>query len=137
MRTAQEFKPSALLAVLQGTTESSGAEFTVRSNKTQKEYTYRLKRKFFNGKWYTFAAVEKNYLEFHYLGHYFLGAIIYKRLMVETPAAMALAWFLRQVEQGKPLDEVTVFHFGRCLKCGRALTDSTSIELGMGPTCRG
>ena len=30
-----------------------------------------------------------------------------------------------------------VHHEGKCAKCGRPLTDSESVKIGMGPTCRG
>jgi len=31
---------------------------------------------------------------------------------------------------------VDIFHLGKCLKCGKTLTDSNSIEVGFGPVCR-
>ena len=37
----------------------------------------------------------------------------------------------------KLLEVVELSHTGKCMKCNRTLTDLTSIEFGMGPTCRG
>lgn len=38
---------------------------------------------------------------------------------------------------GKALEDVEVAHAGKCGRCGRLLTDPESIELGIGPVCRG
>ena len=31
---------------------------------------------------------------------------------------------------------IEIFHDGRCGRCGRQLTDPTSVETGLGPYCR-
>jgi len=31
---------------------------------------------------------------------------------------------------------VEIMHIGKCIKCGKPLTDATSIEIGLGPVCR-
>jgi hypothetical protein len=46
---------------------------------------------------------------------------------------------LRQVEGGKfenLTNQIELYHLGNCLKCGRVLTDSESIRIGLGPICR-
>ena len=118
---------------------NSGAEFTLRSVKSGKDFTYKVKRSSFNGRFYTHIFVETQYMEWKRLGHYFNGKIFNKRQVVDTPSANAIAFVLAKVETGKFawLDEVMeVFHLGSCMVCGRTLTDATSIELGIGPVCR-
>ncbi len=46
------------------------------------------------------------------------------------------AWSVRQVLDGKLLPEgYAIHHAGKCGKCGRELTDPTSMERGIGPDC--
>jgi len=118
--------------------KNSGAIFTIKSLKTNKEFTYRISRKEFKGKWFTFVKVEKGYLNFTYLGSYFKGKLYKKGNKVETPSAKAIGFILDYVEKKKFefLDEkMEMSHEGSCLVCGRTLTDSNSIKLGVGPVC--
>ena len=119
---------------------NNGAIFTIKSLKTNKDYTYRISRKKFGEKWFTFVKVEMGYLNFNYLGSYFKGNLFKKQTKVETPAAKAISFVLDFVEKGKFdfLDEkLEMTHEGSCLVCGKTLTDATSIERGIGPVCYG
>ena len=51
-----------------------------------------------------------------------------------TKAINGLLWVLKRGDNLPK--QVKVFHHGRCSVCGRKLTDSESIRMGMGPTCR-
>ena len=129
---------SALVSVINAEKNNSGADFTIKSLKTGKDYTYAISRSEFKGKWYTHVKVETGYLEFTRLGSYFNGKLYHKGKAVETPSATAIAFVLQKVEEGKIdfLDaNVEVMHKGCCLRCGRALTDAQSIERGLGPVC--
>jgi hypothetical protein len=129
---------SALVSVINAEKNNSGADFTIKSLKTGKDYTYAICRSEFKGKWYTHVKVENNYLEFKRLGSYFNGKIYQKGQVVDSPSAVAIAFVLQKVEEGKIafLDaNVEVMHKGCCLRCGRALTDAQSIERGLGPVC--
>lgn len=55
----------------------------------------------------------------------------------EAPSAKAFAWCWAKLSGGSMPETLEVFHEGRCGKCGRRLTDPTSISVGLGPTCRG
>jgi len=46
--------------------------------------------------------------------------------------------YLLQCALGKRKEhpDMILQHMGRCLVCGKALTDSVSIQYGIGPTCR-
>lgn len=120
----------------------SGAPFTVRSKKTQKDFTFKVKQSTFMGKPYLHIFVETQYLNFKYLGMFADGNIVRKvdgkRKPVDSPSAQAIAWVFRQIKSMKAKilkDNIEVFHIGKCLKCGRTLTDATSIETGFGPVC--
>lgn len=118
---------------------NNGAEFTVKSLKTGKDYTFKVNRSEYNENWYTHVKVEKGYDSFVRLGTFSNGKITHKREEVKTPAALAIAWLLRQIVN-KDFDtiekNVKVMHTGSCLVCGRKLTDAISIEQGIGPVCR-
>lgn len=140
MNTQHKISSTALEMVLMAPKNNVGASFTVRSKSTGKDYTYRIKRSVFNGNWFTHIFVEKTYLHFDYLGSYFQGKIWSKKKVVETPAAIAIAWVLQKVEEKKfvmlDTEKIDLFHLGSCLRCGKTLTDSESIEHGLGPVCR-
>jgi hypothetical protein len=129
---------SALLNVIQPEKNNNGADFTITSKKTGKEFTYNISRKEFKGKWYTHIRVEKQYQKFTYLGSYFKGKLYHKGKVVTTPAAKAIAHILAGVEAGfiQKLDTVLELrHTGKCLRCSRPLSDSESIDRGLGPVC--
>ena len=140
MSHKHEFNPESLLPVIKAEKNNSGAEFTVVSHATGKDYTFKISRSSFNGRFYTHVKVETQYQEYKYLGSYYRGKIYRKRNVIDSPAAVAIAWILDKVENGmfNVLNEnVTFLHLGSCLRCGRTLTDQESIRIGLGPVCRG
>ena len=118
----------------------NGAPFTIRSKKTGKDMTFVVAQKPFRGHNYLHVSVETQYLEFNYVGYFRDGKILRKGgVEVDTPSAKVMAWVFRQIFAGgiAALEEnVEIFHMGKCAKCGKALTDATSIEIGLGPICR-
>lgn len=118
---------------------NNGAEFTAKSIVTNKEYTFKISRSFFKERWFTHIHVETGYQNYIRLGCYFMGKITDKKEKIDTPSAKAIAWILRKVEnkEWSELDKgVEIMHTGSCLVCGLKLTDSKSIEHGIGPICR-
>jgi hypothetical protein len=122
---------------------AGNATFTLRSRKTGQRFTYNFTAKPEAG--LTFVKVlsgPDNTADYTYMGmirstdpHILLTT----RASRVTPDALSwrvLAWFLRAVYL-KPdtLDQVEVFHEGRCGRCGRKLTVPESIESGFGPEC--
>jgi hypothetical protein len=130
---------TALYPVLKAEKNNNGAEFTVKSLKTGKDFTYSISRSEFKGKWYTHIKVEKGYRVFVRLGTYYNGVITNKGKKITTPSALGIAHVLKFVENGlgEKLDEVVELrHVGNCLRCGRELSDPQSIDAGLGPVCR-
>jgi hypothetical protein len=128
-----------ILEILKSTTEGKGGKFTLKSKKTLKEYTYKIDRSLFKQKWYSNIFVEINYLEFLHLGYYSNGYIIKKGLINDSPSATSIAFVLYHLENDKVdfiNSKTEIYHLGKCLKCGKTLTDSYSIERGLGPYCR-
>lgn len=59
------------------------------------------------------------------------------RYTPDTQPVRVVNWALKQVAAGKELPAgYSIKHEGKCCRCGRALTDPESIELGIGPICR-
>ena len=136
----QLIKSENLKHLLAGDTEIKGASFTVLSKATGKDFTFKVARNNFQDRMYTHIKVEQGYLDFSRIGTYSNGIIKNKGQEINTPAAQAAAWLLRQIERERfnVVDEkVEICHLGKCLRCGRTLTDSHSIETGFGPHCRG
>lgn len=132
--------PSALLTVIKSEKNNTGADFTAVSLLTGKDYTFKITRKSYNGNWYTNVSVERGYQNYLYLGSYWNGNIIFQKKVNHSDASVAAAWLLRQVEAQKfdvLKKNVEVYHLGHCLKCGKVLTDTESIRIGLGPVCRG
>lgn len=128
----------ALGATLNSEKNNKGAEFTIKSKKTGKDFTFKIKRAEWNNAWYTHVYVETGYLQFKRLGCYFNGKIFNKHAVVDSPSAVAIGFVLDKVEkrQFEYLDRNTeLMHLGKCLCCGRPLTDADSIQRGLGPIC--
>jgi len=118
--------------------QNKGATFTIKSLTSGVDYTYKLVRKEWKGKWFTHVLVETQYLSFKYLGSYFKGKLFHKKSIVKSPTAIAIGFILEKVEQGKfkYLDsKLELIHTGHCLCCGKTLTDANSIKIGLGPVC--
>lgn len=131
--------PSAIQILLNDKKESKGAPITVKSKASGKDYTFKLARKFFKERDYLHIKVETQYLDFKYLGYYRDGKIIKKGEEVNTPSATAIGWVLRNIEKNRidvVQNGVEIMHAGKCIKCGKTLTDAESIEIGLGPICR-
>jgi hypothetical protein len=131
-------KPESLISVITSEKKNKGGNFTLRGKKTNKDFTYRISRSEFNDRWFTHVYVETQYLKFKHLGYYKDGNVIKSGSIVESDTAKGISWLLRQVESGNTHrlnEQAEVFHTGKCLKCGRELTDAHSIETGLGPIC--
>ena len=53
----------------------------------------------------------------------------------DAPSWKAFAWLVHRLHRGQPLNNMQVWHEGKCGKCGRPLTVPASIANGIGPEC--
>lgn len=137
--TQNIFSSSSLRNLLISEKQNSGSEFTIRSKESGKDYTFSISRHQFNNRWYTTIHVETGYMNFTKLGIYFNGKIINNKQVVDSNSAKTIAWVLERVEAQRYefLDsKVELMHLGKCILCGRTLTDATSILYGLGSHCR-
>lgn len=128
-----------LSIMINNPTNSNGGKFTIQSIKTGKDYTFKIKRTNWKNNMYTHVYVEVEYMKFKHLGFYSKGNIIKGSEKVETPSVIGIAYILNLVEQEKfeTLDnQIDIFHIGKCMVCGKPLTDAESIKSGIGPVCR-
>ena len=57
-------------------------------------------------------------------------------LSARSPQQVCFSWLWARVQAVKALPStVEVWHHGQCCRCGRELTDPTSIARGYGPDC--
>lgn len=117
---------------------SGNAVFTIKSEKTQVRYTYKIKKHKTDDVWFVYLLTGRdNMNDYTYIG-IFNGYKFYttkasKLKMTSTPC-IAIEYFLKK---RKKLPELLrVYHEGRCMRCGRPLTTPDSIEIGLGPECR-
>jgi hypothetical protein len=117
------------------------ARFTLESKATGQHYTFEISERAFGEKKYWFVAVMTNGDDYTYIGKLISRSTIQltakSRLSEDAPAVKALAWFLRALAADVIPDSVTVYHSGKCGRCGRELTDPESVRCGLGPVCRG
>ena len=139
MKDAHLISSKVLEKVIHREKKTNGV-FTVKSKKTGKDFTYKISRSEYNGRWYTHIRVESMYMSFKYLGSYFNGNLKRKGEFVKSPSAVAISYILKKIEEGKSefLDtQIELMHIGKCMACGKPLTDAVSIERGLGPVCDG
>lgn len=133
--------------------EGGNATLTIVSKKTEKRFTIKVAAP---GHQRKKPAAERDILFISYLNgsdneadYEYLGQIYPSRQYSyhhgrkarasrEAPIAKAVSWFMGQVfGNGAQLEQVEVFHEGRCARCGRKLTVPSSIASGFGPECEG
>lgn len=57
------------------------------------------------------------------------------KITSEAQSFRAFNFVFSRLSKGFIPDEVTIYHEGRCAKCGKRLTTPESIETGFGPIC--
>jgi len=126
---------------------AGNAVFTMVSNRTGERFTYRVRRpkgekkplfvQLLNGPDNTnsyayfglmFGENEKALASYRY------GAA--KAKVPQTaPSVRGFEWLIRNIQNDATLDQVQLWHQGRCGKCRKALTVPESIQSGLGPVC--
>jgi hypothetical protein len=134
----ETFKSDSILTLVQTESEFKGSPFTVKSVETGKDYTFKLVKSLFNDQHYLNVYVETQYMVFKHLGVYKKGRVLKKGKGVDTPSSKAIEWILRNLEMKRfdIVESSVIFtHLGKCIRCGRTLTDFESIQSGLGPIC--
>ena len=57
------------------------------------------------------------------------------RISANAPSVSAFDYIIRNLSADKTINQLEIWHEGKCCRCGRKLTDPTSIETGIGPEC--
>lgn len=124
---------------------AGNATITIRSKESGNRFTYRIRApRQSNGAPIWFVGLlngtdnENNYV---YMGqiyanhHYVHGRK--SRISSSAPGSKAFQWFwyILQVNHTEKLQQIEVWHEGRCGRCGRKLTVPESIKDGFGPEC--
>jgi hypothetical protein len=114
------------------------AIFTIQSGKTGARYTYRINKAEDKDVWFVSTLTGPcNTSDYTYIGMIGTSGQFYRtkgsKVTEDAPSFKAFDWFWKRVEN---LPEVvSVYHEGRCGRCGRTLTVPESIESGFGPEC--
>jgi len=142
--------PAATPGDMSGTLESAArrrfllagnAYFTIRSVRTGKRFTFRVRaargaddHRHFVG----LLTGSDNDGDYTYLGTIFDDGARYSHgrnssIDRGAPGAVAFAWLWNHLDS----DGVEFIHSGRCGRCGRRLTVPESVAAGLGPECAG
>jgi hypothetical protein len=118
------------------------ARITLVSKRTGDRFTYEVKRKKADEDFYFVSVLTgpENTTSYTYLGCLSDGHFRDDRRMrigAGAPSRQGFKWFWRALNNGGSLDQVEVWHEGRCGRCNRVLTVPESIESGLGPICAG
>lgn len=122
------------------------AIFTLVSAKTQKRYTYKVKKLDDEQKRLWFVSLlngADNNSDYMYMGiivpgqgnQYLFRSTKRSRVADSAPSFRAIQWSIAQLSTGSQPTDLEIYHEGRCGRCGRRLTVPESIDSGFGPEC--
>lgn len=122
------------------------AKFTLKSERTQKYFTYVLwgvpvASSQYRDRWYLYSRCDKENIRLGFLERDSLcpngfQLFIYGRFRGTSPV-LGFEYFWNSFKFGKQAKNLTFLHEGACGKCGRPLTTPESIQSGIGPVCSG
>ncbi len=117
------------------------AFFTIKSNVTDKHFTYKIESPKNNDNVHFVSLLTGTDNENNYT---FFGTIFNKKefrhgkkstIKPESKGVIAFNWVFKNILSDTIHDKITFYHEGCCCKCGRKLTHPESIETGIGPEC--
>jgi len=118
------------------------AILTITNSANGNHFTYKVKRIRKDSDAY-YVSVAHNYDEYHYTavlmkikGVWELRNAKNPKILL-SPSCKAFKYLVdNYINSYKPHANLIIQHEGRCGRCGRPLTDPTSISIGLGPECR-
>jgi len=111
---------------------------TLESAKTGKHYTYRITKA--KDKDIYFVGVlsggnnDESYSYLGLLADDQFRSTAKSQYSPDAPCYQAFLYFIKHING--TAKNLNVYHSCKCGRCGRTLTDPTSITIGLGPTCR-
>lgn len=119
------------------------ALFTLRSNKTGKRFTYKV-RQSRDGNVFFVSVLrgQDNTGHYSYFAHFGSNGLKFgkkSKVGFDAPSVKAFFWFWDKLQSATPElpDSLEFWHEGRCSRCSRVLTVPESLERGIGPHCAG
>ena len=113
--------------------------FTLQSKRTNRYFTYNIYKKGTSSIWFLKVRDIKNTIYSGYIRKTGNGYKYFHGIDVPIGKGdiriVAFMWFLEHMNDKDILSKISIRHIGKCCKCGKALTDPQSINLGAGPYC--
>jgi len=110
---------------------------TAKSLKTNRHFTYKFRK--LSGRDWPFVFVLKNNNRYDYIGmldnEFNIQFTNKSKLPSDNIKLIALAYILKNLTRNQIPNNLQLSHNGQCAKCGKKLTDPTSIQKGIGPQC--
>jgi len=114
-------------------------QFLLKSNKTDKSYTYRISKPKDNDEILYVSAYGLD--GGGYIGLLNIEKVQYvhtkkAKLDINHDAVKGINWLIKQFHNDLEFNDMMEFyHMGVCCSCGRTLTVRDNIEMGIGPIC--
>lgn len=118
---------------------AGNATFTLKSLKSNKHLTYKVKKANSGEIWFvSLLTGPNNESDYAYLGIIQNSKFrLTSKSMVKPTSdpVKAISWTLNKIAAGENTPNLEIWHEGRCCRCGRLLTTPESINIGIGPEC--
>ena len=113
------------------------ALFTIKNPKTNNRFTYKVKKHKIQDLFFVQVLTGPDIFEyFGLIKNSNFRHSQKSRISDEAQSVKVFDFLITKLQNNNLLDFIEIWHEGKCCKCGRTLTDPTSIELGIGPQCR-
>lgn len=123
---------------------SGNSMFTLKSIKTGNRFTYRVRSSQRNPNNFFVGVLTGNDNSKDYSPMLYLSIVdgipsimTSKKSWIkeDSPSCIAFKYVFMNLLIRKKMDNLEIWHIGRCCRCGRLLTVPESVESGIGPEC--
>ena len=140
-------------ALIRAYIEGGNATLTIQSKASQDRFTFRFRQPknerdpaHHKPIWVSVLTGSDNESSYTFIGSIFpdrstteIRPSARSKVALDAPSAQAVQWLLRQAYLGSNdealFGRATIWHEGRCGRCGRKLTVPESVSSGFGPEC--